>query len=68
MTRLYNHENKQDRELVSALLRQAVDEAPNPYDARPPAMGKIIERFNQLLTANGIDPQTGEIIEQEKAQ
>ena len=52
-------------QLIKTLFRQAVDEAPNPYDARPPAMGKIIERFNQLLTANGIDPQTGEIIEKE---
>ena len=65
MSRLYNHENKQDRELVNALFRQAVNEAPNPYDATPPSMGKIIERFNQLLTAHGIDPETGEIIEQE---
>ena len=53
------------KQLIKTLFRQAVDEAPNPYDARPPAMGKIIERFNQLLIANGIDPQTGEIIERE---
>lgn len=65
MTRLYNYENKQDRELVNALFRQAVNEAPNPYDATPPSIGRIVDRFGELLTAHGIDPKTGEIIEQE---